>query len=98
VAFTSSDDPFVVLESTSNPPYTSSELFLDPLEQIGKLNNSGGTRPGISSNAIPSLRPPPNPTQVSNAYKGSYCFIKFINEKKSPFCPLITLIVGILFV
>jgi hypothetical protein len=82
VAFTSSDDPFVVLESTSNPAYTSTELFSDPLEQISKLNSSGGTRPGISSNAIPSLRPPPKPTQVSNADKGSYCFLKLIKKKK----------------
>lgn len=75
-AFTS-EDPFVILESTSTTAYTSSELFSDPLEEISKLSKSGGTKLGVSSNAIPSLRPPPKPMQVSKADKGSYCFLKF---------------------
>lgn len=80
LAFTSSQDPFVVLESTSNPAYTSSKLFSDPLEQISNLNYSGGTRPGISSNAIPSLRPPPKPAQLSNANKVKSSHISSIDE------------------
>lgn len=35
------DDPFVVLESTSPPVSSSTGIFTDPLEEIGKLNNSG---------------------------------------------------------
>ena len=76
-AFTS-EDPFVILESTSTPAYASSKLFSDPLEEISKLSKSGGTKLGVSSNAIPSLRPPPKPMQVSKADKGSYCFLKLI--------------------
>lgn len=75
-AFTS-EDPFVILESTSTTAYTSSELFSDPLEEIGKLSESGGTKLGVSLNAIPSLRPPPKPMQVSKADKGSFASSKF---------------------
>lgn len=43
------DDPFVVLESTSVPSYSSSGLFTDPLERVNKPNNSGTTKADGSS-------------------------------------------------
>lgn len=43
------DDPFVVIESTSVPAYSSSGLFTDPLEHISKPNNSGTTKADGSS-------------------------------------------------
>ncbi|XP_028787941.1 auxilin-related protein 2 [Neltuma alba] len=63
---TSHDDPFLVFETTSTSE--SSGSFLDPLEQITKLNNSGGTR---GSSNTPSLRPPPRPTNGLNVNKAS---------------------------
>ncbi|XWS75950.1 hypothetical protein CRYUN_Cryun01aG0135600 [Craigia yunnanensis] len=38
------EDPFVVLESTSDPADSSSGLFTDPLEEISELNRSGKSR------------------------------------------------------
>lgn len=78
-AFTS-EDPFVILESTSTTAYTSSELFSDPLEEISKLSKSGGTKLGVSSNAIPSLRPPPKPMQISKADKVKNSNVSSIDE------------------
>jgi hypothetical protein len=78
-AFTS-EDPFVILESTSTPAYASSKLFSDPLEEISKLSKSGGTKLGVSSNAIPSLRPPPKPMQVSKADKVKNSSMSSIDE------------------
>ncbi|KAF8404059.1 hypothetical protein HHK36_008936 [Tetracentron sinense] len=43
------ENPFVVLESTSTPAYSSSGLFTDPLEQISDLNNLGSTKVEDSS-------------------------------------------------
>lgn len=79
-AFPSSEDPFVVLESTSGTAHNSSELFSDQLEQLGMLNNSGRSKAGISSTAIPSLRPPPKPRQVSNADKDKSSHMSSIDE------------------
>ncbi|XP_054788828.1 auxilin-related protein 2 isoform X2 [Prosopis cineraria] len=61
---TSHDDPFLVFETTSTSE--SSRSFADPLEQMGKLNNYGGTR---GSSNTPSLRPPPKPTNGLNINK-----------------------------
>ena len=64
--FTSSEDPLIVLESTSTSEtaYDSSDLLSDPLEGISKLNKSGGTKP-------PRLKSPPRATtQVSQGFKG----------------------------
>ncbi|KAF7823839.1 auxilin-related protein 2 [Senna tora] len=60
-AITSHDDPFLVFETTSS---SASSSFLDPLEQISKLNNSGGTK---GSSNTPSLRPPPKATNVDSS-------------------------------
>lgn len=43
------DDPFVVLESTSTPVGSSSEVFTYPLEEIGKFGSSGSTKINGSS-------------------------------------------------
>ncbi|XP_008807324.2 auxilin-related protein 2-like [Phoenix dactylifera] len=44
-----SEDPFVVLETTSTSAYSSSGLFNDPLEHISRTTNSGSTKTGSSS-------------------------------------------------
>ncbi|KAJ9166697.1 hypothetical protein P3X46_021407 [Hevea brasiliensis] len=69
LAFTSADDPFVILESTST---TTKLTFTDPLEEFSKFNLSGSTNRLGSSN-ISARRPPPKPGQVlkSNKVKGS---------------------------
>ncbi|KAB5557221.1 hypothetical protein DKX38_008130 [Salix brachista] len=54
--FTSSEDPFVVLEQTS----TTTKSFIE----FGKFNHSGRTEPAVSSNCSPPLRPPPKPGHV----------------------------------
>jgi len=43
------EDLFVVLESTSTPPTSSSGLFTDPLEEISKISNTGNTKINSSS-------------------------------------------------
>ncbi|XWS47263.1 hypothetical protein CRYUN_Cryun14cG0137400 [Craigia yunnanensis] len=43
------EDPFVVLESTSDPADSSSGLFTDPSEEISELNGSGKSRVESSS-------------------------------------------------
>ncbi|KAL7201261.1 hypothetical protein ACSBR1_033045 [Camellia fascicularis] len=43
------EDPFVVLESTSTPETSSLGMFTDPLEEIGKLGNSGNAKVSGSS-------------------------------------------------
>ncbi|CAK7349191.1 unnamed protein product [Dovyalis caffra] len=40
------EDPFVVLQSTSTPATSSSGLFVDPLEEISKISNTGTTKDG----------------------------------------------------
>ncbi|OMO50395.1 hypothetical protein CCACVL1_30468 [Corchorus capsularis] len=66
----STEDPFVVLESTvSSSVYNSSESSTDPLEEFSMFNQSAGTKPRGSSNASSSLRPPPKPAQVLKADK-----------------------------
>ncbi|OMP08108.1 hypothetical protein COLO4_06774 [Corchorus olitorius] len=68
--FQSTEDPFVVLESTvSSSIYNSSESSTDPLEEFSMFNQSAGTKPRGSSNASSSLRPPPKPAQVLKADK-----------------------------
>ncbi|KAJ6735857.1 AUXILIN/CYCLIN G-ASSOCIATED KINASE-RELATED [Salix viminalis] len=62
-AFTSSEDPFVVLEQTS----TTTKSFTE----FGKFNHSGRTEPAVSSNCSPPLRPPPKPGHVLKIGKGS---------------------------
>ncbi|KAF7816820.1 auxilin-related protein 2 [Senna tora] len=57
---TSHDDPFSVFETTSS---SASSSVLDPLEEISKLNKSGGMK---GSSNTPSLRPPPKPTNSIN--------------------------------
>lgn len=69
----SMDDPFVVLESVSTSAstlgYDSSDIFSE-LEQISKLSNSGGAKPGISSNSSTKLKSPPKSAQASKGDKG----------------------------
>ncbi|KAG1365240.1 auxilin-related protein 2 [Cocos nucifera] len=44
-----SEDPFVVLETTSTSAYSSSGLFNDPLEDISRTANSGSTKADASA-------------------------------------------------
>ncbi|XVF36974.1 hypothetical protein REPUB_Repub19eG0105000 [Reevesia pubescens] len=67
--FKSSGEPFVVLESDSGSEYNFSEASKDPPEEFSMLNHFGGTKPRGSSNASPSLRPPPKATRVLKADK-----------------------------
>lgn len=60
------DDPFLIFETTSS---NASSSFSDPLEQITKLSNAGGTR---GSSKTPSLRPPPKSTNSLNINQGCY--------------------------
>lgn len=64
--FASSDDPFIVLESTSTSrdAYASSDSLLDPLERISKVNISGGSKP-------PRLKSPPKSMHVPKGDKGT---------------------------
>ncbi|KAK0577634.1 hypothetical protein LWI29_036206 [Acer saccharum] len=64
--FMSAEDPFVVLERTSTPGNSSSDPFTDPLEELGKLTQSGGSKPNVSK-VSPILKPPPRPAQVLKA-------------------------------
>ncbi|KAI4307235.1 hypothetical protein L6164_030443 [Bauhinia variegata] len=74
---TSHDDPFLVFETASSA--TSSKQFPDPLEQISKSSNSGGTR-GSSSN-VPPLRSPPKPTtKVTSSNKDNSSGVSSIDE------------------
>ncbi|XP_011027469.1 PREDICTED: auxilin-related protein 2 [Populus euphratica] len=66
-AFTSTEDPFVVLEQTS----TKTKLSTDPLEEFGKFNHSGRAESTVLSNRSPPLRPPPKPGQVLKTGKSS---------------------------
>ncbi|PON73678.1 DnaJ domain containing protein [Parasponia andersonii] len=74
--FMSSEDPFVVLESsttsTSENTYASSDL-LDPLEKISKLNNSVGTKP-------PHLKSPPKGAQILKGHKVKSSNVSSIDE------------------
>lgn len=67
--FSSAKDPFIELESASIPSYNSSEAFPDPLEEITKCNNSGGTNFDSSSNSSPPFRIPPVPKPGHKAVK-----------------------------
>lgn len=74
--FTSSEDPLIVLESTSTSEtaYDSSDLLSDPLEGISKLNKSGGTKP-------PRLKSPPRATtQVSQGFKVKSSDVSSLDE------------------
>ncbi|GAV71928.1 DnaJ domain-containing protein [Cephalotus follicularis] len=72
----SMEDPFVVLESTSNAVNAS---FTDPLEEISKL--SRGKRPGNSSTVTQPLRPPPPPpAQVVKVDKAKSSNVSPIDE------------------
>nr|DAD24690.1 TPA_asm: hypothetical protein HUJ06_026154 [Nelumbo nucifera] len=53
------EDPFVVLESTSSPAYSSSDFFTDPLEQMGKPNNTGSMKsdPSVSRGVFDDIDP-----------------------------------------
>ncbi|KAJ9146257.1 hypothetical protein P3X46_028545 [Hevea brasiliensis] len=75
-AFTSTDDPFVVLESTST---TTKSTFIDPLEEFSKFNHLGSTRPPGSSN-VSALRPPPKPGQVLKSNKVKSSNVSSIDE------------------
>ncbi|KAK2659440.1 hypothetical protein Ddye_005973 [Dipteronia dyeriana] len=61
--FMSAEDPFVVLERTSTPGNCSSDPFTDPLEELGQLTQSRGSKPNVSK-VSPILKPPPRPAQV----------------------------------
>ncbi|KAL9359132.1 hypothetical protein Peur_047255 [Populus x canadensis] len=69
-AFTSTEDPFVVLEQTS----TKTKLSTDPLEEFGKFNHSGRAESTVLSNRSLPLRPPPKPGQVLKTGKSSDVF------------------------
>ncbi|KAF2296689.1 hypothetical protein GH714_001243 [Hevea brasiliensis] len=73
LAFTSADDPFVILESTST---TTKLTFTDPLEEFSKFNLSGSTNRLGSSN-ISAQRPPPKPGQVLKSNKDPLSFGEF---------------------
>lgn len=77
--FSSAKDPFIELESASIPSYNSSEAFPDPLEEITKCNNSGGTNFDSSSNSSPPFRIPPVPKPGHKAVKGALASLKFIS-------------------
>ncbi|CAN1234475.1 Auxilin-related protein 1 [Linum perenne] len=62
--FSSADDPFVVLESTSTATNSS---FVDPIEELTKFGRS--TKPASSPNVSSSLKPPPKPGQVLKSVK-----------------------------
>ena len=53
-------DPFVVLESTTSAPHSSSGLFVDPLDVFAASVTSQGKKPSQSSST--KLKPPPKPT------------------------------------
>ncbi|XP_044475043.1 auxilin-related protein 2-like isoform X2 [Mangifera indica] len=70
-AFMSADDPFVVLEGTSTAAHNSSDSFTHPLEELGKLTQSGGRKPVVSSpKGSPILKPPPKPSQILKTDQG----------------------------
>lgn len=46
---TTMDDPFVILESASPPEVSSSGLFTDPLEEVGKMSKSESIKVDVSS-------------------------------------------------
>ncbi|XP_068332741.1 uncharacterized protein [Pyrus communis] len=79
----SMDDPFVVLESVSTSAstlgYDSSDIFSE-LEQISKLSNSGGAKPGVSSNSSTKLKSPPKSAQASKGDKERSSGVSSIDE------------------
>ncbi|XP_012078265.2 auxilin-related protein 1 [Jatropha curcas] len=75
--FTLTDDPFVVLESTSTATKSS---FTDPLEEFNKLSHSRSTKSTGSSNFSPSLKPPPKPGQVLKSEKVKASDVSSIDE------------------
>ncbi|VVA93453.1 unnamed protein product [Arabis nemorensis] len=64
-------DPFVVLESTTSAPNSSSGLFVDPLEEFAASVSSQGKKPSNTSHASTKLKPPPKPTQKAERVKSS---------------------------
>ncbi|CAN0892260.1 Auxilin-related protein 2 [Linum grandiflorum] len=78
--FTSVDDPFVVLESTSTATNSS---FVDPLEELTKFSRAegGSTRPANGSSKFSSsLKPPPKPGQVLKSVKVKSSHTSSIDE------------------
>ncbi|XP_022953982.1 auxilin-related protein 1-like [Cucurbita moschata] len=67
--FGSAKDPFIELESTSIPTFSSSKAFLNPLEEISKFNSSGGTKFDSPSNSSSPFRVPPIPKPGHKADK-----------------------------
>ncbi|CAN6908752.1 unnamed protein product [Brassica oleracea] len=62
-------DPFVVLESTTSAPHSSSGLFVDPLDVFAASVTSQGKKPSQSSST--KLKPPPKPTPKVDRVKSS---------------------------
>ncbi|KAF3488359.1 hypothetical protein F2Q69_00054748 [Brassica cretica] len=62
-------DPFVVLESTTSAPHSSSGLFVDPLDVFAASVTSQGKKPSLSSST--KLKPPPKPTPKVDRVKSS---------------------------
>ncbi|KAL5776858.1 hypothetical protein ACOSP7_009784 [Xanthoceras sorbifolium] len=77
--FMSAEDPFVVLERTSTQRNSSSDPFTDPLEELGKLTHSGGSKLNVSK-VSPILKPPPRPAQVLKADKVKTSGLSSIDE------------------
>ncbi|EEF42106.1 auxilin, putative [Ricinus communis] len=75
--YTSTDDPFVVLESTST---TTKSTSANPLEEVSLFSHSGSTKRGGSSNVPSLLRPPPKPGQVLRSDKVKSSNVSFIDE------------------
>lgn len=70
--YLSAKDPFIVLEAASNPAYGSSDSFTDALDELGKLTQSGATKPDGPSTASRTLKPPPKPSQVLKVDEGHF--------------------------
>lgn len=78
--YLSAEDPFGVLETTSNPAYGSSVSFTDALDELGKLTQSGARKPDGPSKASTTLKPPPKPSQVLKADKVQDPVVSLIDE------------------
>ncbi|KAH9757140.1 J domain-containing protein [Citrus sinensis] len=78
--YLSAKDPFIVLEAASNPAYGSSDSFTDALDELGKLTQSGATKPDGPSTASRTLKPPPKPSQVLKADEVQNPVVSSIDE------------------
>uniref|UniRef100_A0A1J3E9S2 Auxilin-related protein 1 n=1 Tax=Noccaea caerulescens TaxID=107243 RepID=A0A1J3E9S2_NOCCA len=63
-------DPFEVLESTMSAPHSSSDLFVDPLEEFAASVGSQGKKPSNTLQASTKLKPPPKPSQKVDRVSG----------------------------